>query len=150
MKQFNTHPFSHLPTDGAERLEARIGMRVAALLTQQSESADHAISERLRFAREQALSRARASAAQATGAPVLVGSSRGVGLLAAPSQWLFRLASVLPLIVLAVGLFAIDEWHDEAMIRAAAEVDTALLGDDLPPDAYSDPGFVEFLKTPRD
>lgn len=150
MKQFNTVPFSHLPADGADRLETRIGMRVAALLTERSESTDHAISERLRFAREQALARARAGAAQAAAAPVMVGSARGVGLLAAPSHWFVRLASVLPLIVLAVGLFAIDEWHDEAQIRAAAEVDTALLGDDLPPDAYSDPGFVEFLKTPRD
>lgn len=150
MKQFNTVPFPHMPADGNDRLEARIGMRVAALLTERSEAADHAISERLRFAREQALARARVSTVQVATAPVLVGSSRGLGVLAAPSNWFLRMASVLPLVVLAAGLFAIDEWHDQAQIRAAAEVDTALLGDDLPPDAYSDPGFVEFLKTPRD
>jgi hypothetical protein len=33
---------------------------------------------------------------------------------------------------------------------AAAEVDTALLADTLPPEAYRDPGFVEFLKTAED
>jgi hypothetical protein len=32
----------------------------------------------------------------------------------------------------------------------AAEIDSALLADDLPPKAYSDAGFVEFLKTPRE
>ena len=30
-----------------------------------------------------------------------------------------------------------------------AEVDAALLTDDLPPAAFSDPGFVQFLKTTR-
>jgi hypothetical protein len=32
-------------------------------------------------------------------------------------------------------------------ILEVAEVDAALLADDLPPAAYSDPGFVQFLKT---
>ena len=27
-----------------------------------------------------------------------------------------------------------------------AEIDTALLVDDLPPAAYSDPGFIQFLR----
>ena len=31
-------------------------------------------------------------------------------------------------------------------IRDAAEVDSALLADDLPPEAYSDPGFAEYLE----
>jgi hypothetical protein len=29
-----------------------------------------------------------------------------------------------------------------------AEVDSALLIDDLPPAAYADPGFLQFLKNP--
>jgi hypothetical protein len=31
-----------------------------------------------------------------------------------------------------------------------AEVDTALLTDDLPPSAYADPGFVQFLRAGSD
>jgi hypothetical protein len=54
------------------------------------------------------------------------------------------------LVALVGGLLLIDEWHDRAEIEAAADVDTALLGDVLPPDAYSDAGFVEFLKQGRD
>jgi hypothetical protein len=34
-------------------------------------------------------------------------------------------------------------------IQAAAEVDAVLLADDLPPEAYADPGFGEFLKLPQ-
>jgi hypothetical protein len=33
-------------------------------------------------------------------------------------------------------------------ISATAEIDAALLGDELPPAAYTDPGFSEFLVTP--
>ena len=64
------------------------------------------------------------------------------------SGWL-RLASLLPLLVLIVGLLAIQHLHEQAEIRAAAEVDAALLSDDLPPEAYGDLGFAAFLKQPQ-
>ena len=65
-----------------------------------------------------------------------------------PSGWL-RLASALPLMLLVLGLVLIQHLHDQAEIHAAAEVDAALLADDLPPEAYGDPGFVAFLKQPE-
>jgi hypothetical protein len=43
----------------------------------------------------------------------------------------------------------IQQRYTEEQISAAAEVDAALLVDELPPQAYSDPGFVEFLRTPQ-
>ena len=45
---------------------------------------------------------------------------------------------------------AIRQLEADAEISTAAEIDAALLTDDLPPTAYSDAGFAEFLKTPRD
>jgi hypothetical protein len=71
-------------------------------------------------------------------------------MLGGQPLWWTRMASVLPLVTLVLGLFLIDQWHDRAQISAAADVDSALLADDLPPDAYSDPGFAEFLKSPRE
>jgi hypothetical protein len=44
----------------------------------------------------------------------------------------------------------IQRLHNDSQISAAAEIDASLLADDLPPSAYSDPGFVEFLKAPLD
>ena len=133
----------------ADRLEARFGLRVGALLNEQAQRTPHDVSERLRFAREQALQRARAArvapAVATAPADVVVGKGRS-GVLGRQPGWLFRFASVMPLVVLIAGLIAIDEWHDRAQIEAAADVDAALLADDLPPDAYSDAGFVEFLK----
>jgi len=46
-------------------------------------------------------------------------------------------------------LLLIDDHYTRAQIEAAAEVDSALLADDLPPEAYSDPGFVEYLRSAR-
>jgi hypothetical protein len=51
-------------------------------------------------------------------------------------------------VALIGGLLLIDHLQTNEQIAAAAEVDAALLSDSLPPDAYSDAGFVEFLKTP--
>jgi hypothetical protein len=59
---------------------------------------------------------------------------------------LHRIASVLPLLVLAAGLVLIHMVQTERRASELAEIDAALLTDDLPPAAYSDPGFVQFLK----
>lgn len=148
----NHHTASY-PADAASGLEARFGLRIAAALNQHSERTDHDISERLRFAREQALERARAARSVQAAAPavqILGLSPQGTAVLGGQRPWWPRLASAMPLVALVLGLFLIDQWHDRAQIAAAADVDAALLADDLPPDAYSDPGFVQFLKTPQE
>ena len=48
-----------------------------------------------------------------------------------------------------MALFLIDRSYTQSQIEAAAEVDSAILADDLPPEAYRDPGFAEFLKGER-
>ena len=55
----------------------------------------------------------------------------------------------MPLAALVLGLVFIQNLHTSSQITAAAEVDAALLGDDVPVSAYGDPGFVEFLKSAR-
>ena len=102
------------------------------------------------MAREQALGRARV-ATRSAGAPAVVAMGGGTVALGGPgnsegSPWWLRLSSLLPLAVLLVGLLLIDRHYTQSQIEAAAEVDAALLADDLPPEAYRDPGFAEFLK----
>jgi hypothetical protein len=53
---------------------------------------------------------------------------------------------VAPLAVLVFGLIGIAQWQDDSRINDIAEVDAALLTDDVPPDAYADSGFMAFLK----
>ncbi|MGE5115567.1 MAG: DUF3619 family protein [Betaproteobacteria bacterium] len=136
----------------AEALQTRFGLEVAARLGEAAEMVAPDVAERLRFARERALERCRAVRAEAPAQAVHpLGQAGGaavlglVGRFAAP--WWLKLAGALPLFALVAGLLLIQESNRQAQIRAAAEVDAALLSDDLPPSAYSDPGFVEFLKT---
>ena len=136
-----------------QALQMRFALRVAAALTAlQVAKADRDIDERLRFAREQALARAREARRAAT-TPVLTGRAGGSAVLAGPgaddAPWWLRLSSLLPLAVLVAGLMLIDHHYTQSQIEAAAEVDTAILADDVPPEAYSDPGFVEFLRSSR-
>jgi hypothetical protein len=136
-----------------DTLQARVGVRIAGRLSEQAQNLPHDVSERLRFAREQALQRAQQVRTATETTPVVVAAGGGVGTMAigrlGGSSWWVRLASVMPLIVLVGGLLLIQRVHDRASISAAAEVDTQILSDDLPPAAYNDPGFVEFLKTPQ-
>jgi hypothetical protein len=138
------------PVPDRDGLEARFGVRVASMLGERAQSTAPDISERLRFAREQALVRAQAARrVQAAGAPVVVGRGRAA-VLANPLGWWFKLGSAAPLALLVLGLAGIAHVHDKAQIAAVAEVDAALLSDDLPPAAYTDPGFAEYLKTNRE
>jgi hypothetical protein len=139
--------FNHTQAS-AETLQTRFGLRLAAALDEQAAnglSAD--IQTRLRFAREQAMSRAKVSQTQTSPAPAVVGNSNGTATLGrGQGGWLTGLGVLLPLVVLVLGLLWIDRQHTRAQIEAAAQVDADLLADDLPPEAYRDPGFAEFLK----
>jgi hypothetical protein len=146
----NTKPYT---SRDLEALQARFALRVAAHLTEHTENAPKDISERLRFAREQALERARASRSSTetqVATSVQPVGGRVAALLGGGSPWWLKLASFVPLVMLIAGLTGIEELHDRSQIAAAADVDVALLADKLPPDAYRDPGFVEFLKTAQD
>ena len=62
-------------------------------------------------------------------------------------SWWRSLVSAVPVLALVAGLVAINFVQDEFSATELAEVDAALLTDTLPPSAYADPGFVQFLKT---
>ncbi len=149
MNQNDLRPTGVLPPPAAlDALQARFALRVTARLTERVADLGPDLSERLRFAREQALERARAARSAEATATVGVGRGGAAILGLAGSGWWLKLASVLPMLALAAGLFLIQRLQENAQISTAAEVDAALLADDLPPRAYSDAGFVEFLKTP--
>jgi hypothetical protein len=134
----------------SEQLQDRFGRRVAARLSAGTAELSHDVTERLRAARVQAVARRKpmglrtaAAVNHAGGAASLAFGDEGQGL------W-NRIASVLPLVALVAGLFVIQVAQDERRAHEVAEVDAALLTDDLPPAAYADPGFIQFLKAGRD
>jgi len=136
----------------AEALQTRFALRLASRLSEAAAQAPRDVQERLRFARERALERARE--ARAGTAPAAAHLSLGSTLAfsggSGSTPWWVRVASALPLVVLLAGLALIQDHYSRVQIEAAAEIDAAILADSVPPVAYSDPGFVEYLKYPLD
>ncbi|HWP11431.1 MAG TPA: DUF3619 family protein [Ramlibacter sp.] len=123
------------------------GRQVAARLSAGTAELPYDVSERLRAARVQAVARRKqahrvgaASVFAFGGAATLGFDEEGVSL------W-NRIASVLPLVALAAGLILINAVQNDWRASEVAEVDAALLTDDLPPAAYADSGFLQFLKS---
>ncbi len=129
------------------QLQDRFGLKVAAHLAMGNADLSHDISERLRVARFQAVTK-RKRAPLASVATAVYGSG-GAATMSfgddTPSIW-NRLAAMLPLIVLVVGLITISLVQNDQRAQELADVDVALLTDDLPPAAYADPGFAQFLR----
>lgn len=139
-------PASTHPTRGQDHFGGRVAARLSAGVAE----LPHDITERLRVARVQAVARRKVSGLQA--APAVVSASGGQAVLGFGDEGLSlwsRIGSALPLIVLAAGLIAIHTIQNDRRAAELAEVDAALLTDDLPPAAYADPGFVQFLKSER-
>ena len=134
-----------------DTLQNRFGLRVAARLSAGTEGLPHDIGERLRVAREQAVARRKqpvavlrqraATAASRNGnTATLSFGDDGLGFWG-------RLTSAALVLVMAAGLIAINVIQDDDRTMEVAELDAALLTDDLPPEAYADPGFLQYLKT---
>ena len=134
-------------------LQNRFGLRVAARLSAGASDLPHELSERLRVARMQALGRRKRPAvlahAAAAGAAGLIhhGQTAVFGLGGGDRLGFWgRASTALLLAALAAGLITINIVQDDDRALDVADLDAALLTDDLPPQAYTDPGFLQFLK----
>jgi hypothetical protein len=129
----------------AQQQADQFGRAVAMRLSAGAEDMPYEARERLRAARMRALALRKKPAMS----PVTVGRGAAATLaLGGDERSLFNwIASVLPLIVLAAGLVLIHSVQTDYRASELAEVDAALLTDDLPPAAYADPGFVQYLKS---
>lgn len=129
----------------------QFGLRVAAHLDAACQDLPHDVQARLSAARTRAVAAKLATQIQVKTSQV-VAQSNGSALLnfggdEGLNLW-NRLASLLPLIALIAGLALIQHFADNSRVAELTEVDSAMLSDDLPPTAYADPGFLQFLKTP--
>ncbi len=131
-------------------LSDRFALKAASYLSAGTTDLPYDISERLRAARVQAVSTRKIAKTQTAVNVVNTGNTAALtwstddGL-----NWWSRVGSVLPLIALVVGLLAINSVQSDNRAQEVAEVDAALLIDELPPAAFADPGFLQFLKSTR-
>lgn len=125
----------------------RWGQYFSGQLTLATPNLPHDISERLRVARQLALSQRKPLVQSRLAKQAQMNHD---GSLTAPADeglnlWSI-LASALPLLALVIGLMAIQSVQQDSITSEIAATDSALLTDELPPDAYTDVGFAQFLK----
>lgn len=138
---------TNLLSKRTDALQDRFGLKTAAYLSAGAADLPYDISERLRAARAQAVSMRKiakmdtASSLVNTGGSAALTWGSGEGL-----SWWGRIGTVLPLIALVAGLLVINSIQNDNRAQEVAEVDVALLTDALPPAAFADPGFIQFLK----
>jgi hypothetical protein len=121
----------------------QFGQASAALLRQGTQSIPQNIKDRLYASRMKALA-VRKTELVFIPKQVLAGTTRN---WSSGSNGIWDTVGwIAPLVVLVFGLIGIAQWQDDSRINDIAEVDAALLSDDVPPDAYADSGFMAFLK----
>lgn len=137
-------PSTSVPLEPSEPPFAR---QLIAQLKTGEEDLSYEVTERLRAARSRAVQRRKTvfnplhwrREATAQGHTTSAGGEM--------SGYWGRFAGWLPLVGLLFGLFFIQSVQNDQRANELAEIDAALLTDDLPPAAYADPGFAHFLKT---
>ena len=136
----------------------RFGRKIAARLNAAETDLPYVVTERLRAAREQALAvRKRPALAPLRAQQVAyahdihVHSDGSASMAPGPQtgwmpQWLRNALTVVPIAAMVAGIAFVGVQQDTSATAEVAELDTALLIDALPPDAYTDPGFIQFLQ----
>lgn len=107
--------------------------------------------ERLVSARNIALSRKKQESAVHVVSPQVAHAGHSVGS-SSPKRfaWIGRMSLAIPLAALVFGLMGIYQFEQHQQILESAEIDAAVLTDDLPLSAYLDNGFGAFLAKGED
>ena len=119
--------------------EERYAYRIRQSLNLGLKDIPPAASRRLEAARHLALARQKQAAPQMLMAGAGVSSFR-------TSAYVPYLKQILAVVALLLGMWISFYWHSVQYVTALEDVDSALLSDDLPPDAFLDNDFFEWLK----
>jgi hypothetical protein len=123
---------SHALTSDALDID-QIGKTVARSLDKELTHLSPEISQRLEKAREIALSQRK------IGSPAVTKPSFQFSFIP-------NLRLISPIFIVLALVFVIAQWQQNARISDIADIDTAILTDSVPPDAYADDGFRLFMK----
>jgi hypothetical protein len=135
-----------------DQKEAEFALKVCRALDESITTLPAASVDKLGTARRTALARKKPEKVEA---PVFAPAFAGAGMapsmgghLSAPSSKrgrFSRLTLAWPLLALVIGLAGIAYWEDQQRTAELADIDAAMLSDNLPLDAYLDHGFNAYL-----
>jgi hypothetical protein len=122
------------------------GYRIRQALDEGLERLDYRTVYRLQQARQKALALLPAGAAAPAWAPALA-TAGGPAVQDEHLGWLARLGLAAPLLAVVVGFVGIYQYQDTRRIAEIADIDFAVLLDDVPLSTYADKGFGTLLTT---
>ena len=126
--------------------EINFGYKVRHALNEQLDNLPTSTTDRLASARKMALSRKKSESPLR----MLVRQRAFAGEAGTISNerfsWTMRFALAIPLIVLVCGLIGIIQYEKQVRIDETADIDAAMLSDEVPLTAYADTGFNAYLE----
>lgn len=134
----------HQPASNQTASADAFAQRIAARLAEGESELGYDISERLRAAREQALARRKVVVEPAIARHAAPETSSSA--ISGVRKWWRAAVSAVPLGALAAGLVFFNGVQADEGASEMATFDATLLADELPPSAYTDPGFAQYLK----
>ncbi|MDN7935753.1 DUF3619 family protein [Burkholderia metallica] len=129
--------------------EHEFALKVRRALDERAAALPAATTDRLAVARRAALARKKPEVATApVFVPAFAGAAGAYGTTPAgrpQASFARRLLRAWPLALLLAGLVGIAYWEDMQRTAELADIDAAMLSDDLPLNAYLDHGFNAYL-----
>lgn len=138
--------------------EQQFAEQIRLALEESADRLPYRVSYRLQSARQAALARM-TEPRDVPEAAMALPSGSGAGALTlggmpsgsrGPARWGRLAMGMLSVLVLAGGLLAISEWSEMDRADEAADIDLAVLTDDVPIAAYADRGFGVYIKNTQE
>jgi hypothetical protein len=126
--------------------EVNFAYKVRHALNERLDTLPAPTAERLAAARKAALSRKKKDAPVRVLAIQRALAGNVGNFVRQPMSWWGRVGLVIPVLVLVVGLIGIFQYERQQHIDETADMDVAMLTDDLPLTAYADHGFNAYLE----
>lgn len=125
--------------------ELNFAYKVRNALNENIDNIPASTAERLASARKLALSRKKNDTPLRAPVPQRALAGAAGGVFDRPLFWLGRMGLAVPVVALVAGLISIYQFEQQQRISETAEIDAAVLADELPLSAYLDHGFNAYL-----
>lgn len=120
--------------------DINLAYKIRHALNEQLDTLPAATTDRLAAARAAALARKKPEPARKAGILGKLGALFGTPAMS-------RLAVAIPALALVIGMGGLYQHEQQQQIAELAELDAAVLADELPLTAYLDPGFNAYLES---
>ncbi|MGB9990704.1 DUF3619 family protein [Pseudoduganella rhizocola] len=127
--------------------ELNFAYRVRHALNEKLDDLPASTTDRLAAARKAAMARKKAHVEVRVARTELATAGARAGGFGNAFGWMNRFSVALPLMLVLCGMVGVYHYEQQQSIAELAELDAALLSDELPLSAYLDHGFNAYIET---